>query len=193
MPKLKRWQVLDAVHDAAVVGFSLADIATDILVALEFRADGHATLWTVSAAIFALAQLSYAFLFVFVFAREWSACGRLALFFAVLPVAQLVPFFTWFESFHWPALDARLREAGLKPTAVAEVEAADRDDGTAEGEDDGGAAGEDFLFGYVRSKYQAHAGFIVEAFVEAVPQAVLQIIAVTRSGGLTDFGFDNPR
>jgi hypothetical protein len=38
------------------------------------------------------------------------------------------------------------------------------------------------LWGYIQSKYQSHAGFLAEALAEAIPQCVLQTIAVITMG-----------
>lgn len=95
-------------------------------------------------------------------------------------------------------------EPTLDPTAAAAAEADARaasqdeeqgrrtttttDDNTTEGAAGrraGAAAapeGGDMLWGYIQSKYQSHAGFLAEALAEAIPQCVLQTIAVITMG-----------
>eukprot|EP00808_Paulinella_micropora_P029423 g6684.t1 len=121
--------------------------------------------------IFSLAQAAYAFLFTATWGKEWSSWHKILLFFLVLPFGQVVPFFTWLESFHFPCLNRRLQDLGLRPT----------DEVGTSSSIESRPATFDNLWAYIQKKYQAHAGFLAEAFVEAVPQCVLQIAAVTLS------------
>ena len=91
----------------------------------------------------------------------------MAWFFAALPLSQLVPTFVWLESFHVKGVDDALRRVGLEPTNAA---------GTAAGGDT------DELWAFVRQKFSSHAGFIAEAVMEALPQAVLQVGFAARAG-----------
>ena len=113
----RAWRWLDALYDGFVVSFALTDIVTDVAVAVEFYERGEWTFFAISSSIFLLAQLSYAFLFVAAFAPHWSTSRRVLLFFAVLPLAQLVPFFAWLESFHVRHVDGCLLRCGMKPSA----------------------------------------------------------------------------
>mmetsp|Transcript_64033 Transcript_64033/g.187351 ORF Transcript_64033/g.187351 Transcript_64033/m.187351 type:complete len:663 (-) Transcript_64033:163-2151(-) len=158
------WRLCGGVVDAFTICVSVADIVTDILVLLEFKQLGYDGFFLISLAIFALAQCAYAFLFTATFAGHRAPMMRCIVFLAALPFGQLVPLFTWLEVLRFPAVDRSLRSVGLKPT---------RDDTTKLDSDTG-----DSLWGFLQSKYQSHAGFLVEAFVEAVPQAVLQTIFV---------------
>lgn len=164
------WRICGGLLDAFTVTVSVADIITDVLVLMEFRRLGHAAFFQLSAAVFALAQLSYAFLFAATFAGHRSAKFRSATFLAVLPLAQLVPLFAWLEALRLPAVDRRLEALGLQPTAGPQAS--------------GAADVGDSLWSFLQAKYQSHAGFLVEAFVEAVPQAVLQTVfaATVRQG-----------
>ena len=83
-----------------------------------------------------------------------------------LPFSQLVPVFTLLESLHLPAVSKLLRRVGLRPTV---------EDATATSDGDS-------LWALMQRKSQAHAGFLVEALVEAIPQCALQVSAVVVAG-----------
>jgi len=157
--------------DAFTISVSIADIVTDVLVLLEFREMGYDVFFRASLAIFALAQVSYAFLFVATFASGRFIRFRVTVFLVVLPLGQLVPLFTWLEALHLPAVDRALAYCGLSPTSKAQS-LAQADSG-------------DSLWSFLQSKYQSHAGFLVEAFVEAVPQSVLQTVFVVLARRVT--------
>jgi len=57
-----------------------------------------------------------------------------------------------------------------------------RDAGRSKGSNDGSG---DMLWSALEAKYKSHAGFLVEAFVEAVPQAVLQVVFTVSKGEAT--------
>jgi len=163
-----RWHLLDWLHDAWTVISSAIDIITDVLVACSFYNKGHMTFFWLSILIFTAAQLSYAFLFTGTWASKHSTFGKLAVFMCVLPFGQLIPIFTWLESFRIPVIDQCLGSLSLTPTGKPK--------NTAEAAAETSEA--DSLWGYIQRKYTAHAGFLAEAFVEAIPQAVLQLVAV---------------
>lgn len=180
MHQLSLWQVLDALHDAWTVSSSIVDIFTDILVAIAFYQQGHMAFFYSSLAIFVVAQVSYAFLFTGTWAANHSMGRQLCVFFAVLPFGQLIPVFAWLESFRFAAIDRCLKALDLTPTAKAtKVPLASAGGSaaaaTAPMRDDGGA---DNLWTFIQRKYTAHAGFLAEAFVEAIPQGILQLVAI---------------
>lgn len=162
------WRAFSVLVDAVTVSLSVADIITDMLVLAQFRRQGHDWFFWVSFGIFALAQISYAFLFAGLLATGRTPGARARIFVAVLPFAQLVPVFAWLEALHFAPIDRVVVRLGLTPTAAKDL---------AIESDDGGS-----LWGFLQSKYRSHAGFIVEALVEAVPQAALQTVFVVAMG-----------
>ena len=152
----------ECAFDTLTAFLSLSDIAADVAVAVEFWHDERYVFFYVSVAIFALAQAAYSFLFVASYGAHLSNGKQLTTFILAIPFAQLVPVFTLIESFHLPSVGAALRAAGLRPTATDEPVATDMDS----------------LWTLLQRKYHAHAGFLVEALVEALPQCTLQIAAV---------------
>jgi hypothetical protein len=175
-------------NDLIVVFFSLADIVLDILVCYQFYQAERFIFFYFSVVIFCFAQLSYSFLFVGTWANDHSPLQKICLFLVVLPFGQFVPLFTWLESFRFASLDNILVGCGLKPTFDPLV--------SLEGDDD--YHNGDMLWDYIQRKYQAHAGktstyyhiifilnrlgFLAEALAEAIPQCILQTIAVITAG-----------
>ena len=154
----------ELVFDFATAALSMADIVADVAVTVEFYQAGRFTFFTISLGIFALAQACYAFLFAATYGGHLSNCKKTIVFLFALPFAQLVPVFALVESFHLSHVSDMLRGAGLRPTSMEEARPAD--------------SGADSLWQLLQRKYHAHAGFLVEALVEAIPQCALQIAAV---------------
>ena len=102
--------------DIATATFSVMDVACDILVTYEYYLQGRMRYFYSSIDIFALAQLTYAFLFTATYCKSVRVQERVWVFCAVLPVAQLYPVFAWLETLRIPQLAAILRAAGLRDT-----------------------------------------------------------------------------
>jgi hypothetical protein len=158
--------------DVLTAAVSLADIVTDVFVAREFHLEGHSGFFACSVALLLVAQLSYAFMFAGTFAPTHSPAGQLCVFTLALPVGQLVPIFAWVESLRLPWLTRSVRRLGLTPSSDAETAGETASDA-------------DELWAAIQSKYRSHAGFLLEAIVEAVPQGLLQTVFVVVHGQLT--------
>jgi hypothetical protein len=159
------------VNDILVILFSLSDIILDILVCLQFYKHSQMLYFYISVSIFIVAQLTYGFLFVATWGKHLPPSRQMAVFAAIIPFGQFVPIFTWVESFRFEWLDSLITSAGLTPTADPLTE--DDADAAAEG---------DMLWGYIQSKYQSHAGFLAETLAEAIPQCMLQTVAIISTG-----------
>jgi len=141
----------------------------DVLVLRAFAEHENPVFFRLSLAVFVMAQIAYAFLFTATLGRgHTTVTGFVATFLLVLPFSQLVPVFAWLESFHFAHVDAAIKRLGLRPTAPRAA--------SASGED------ADALWSFFHSKWQANAGFLIEAIVEAVPQALLQTSFVLATG-----------
>lgn len=104
------------INDILVIAFSLSDIVLDVLVCLQFYNKNEMPFFYISVAIFVLAQLSYSFLFTATWGKHLSPCSQILVFILVLPLGQLVPIFTWVESFRFEWLDRKITSLGLKPS-----------------------------------------------------------------------------
>jgi hypothetical protein len=171
--RMKFFQFLDfLLNDVIVVIFSVVDIALDLLVCKQFYLQERMTFFYLSVAIFVIAQLSYSFLFVATWGKKLSPSAKICTFLLVLPFGQFVPFFTWVEAFHWSFLDQFIKDSGLTPTSDSS------DENTNDETVPIGGAENDMLWDYIQHKYQSHAGFVAEALAEAIPQCILQTIAL---------------
>ena len=176
--KLFTWKTLDFIlNDLLVVLFSLCDIFLDVAVCSQFYQKDQMEFFYISVVIFFFAQFSYCFLFVATWGKDLQPTQKVIVFLCTLPVGQLIPFFTWIETFRFSWLDKTLVAVGLQPTACGGTA---RDMEREEEEHTGG--GGDMLWGYIQQKYQAHAGFLAEALAEAIPQCILQTIAIISTG-----------
>ena len=162
----------EAAFDVLTAVVSFADIVTDVFVAREFHLEGHHGFFVCSVALLILAQFSYAFMFAGTFAPSHSPAGQLCVFTLALPFGQFVPIFTWVESLRNAAVTRFVRRLGLKPSCDVETAAQS-------------AADADQLWSAIQSKYRSHAGFLLEAIVEAVPQGLLQTVFIVVYGQLT--------
>jgi hypothetical protein len=94
------------------------------------------------------------------------------MFFVVLPVGQFVPFLAWIESFEFECVDKLFQFLQLHTKGSDDVST------FREFEEAGG----DLLYDYIQKKFYSHGGFLVEALAEAIPQSILQTIAVLYFG-----------
>ena len=176
-------RVASAAYDAVQAATSVVDVATDVAVLETLaRSKDDEPFFLASLLVFALAQMSYAMLFVVAYGRKKKTVkARVALFLAALPLAQLVPLFVWIESMGFGAVDRMLRFVGLEPTSATHawspVPLDESGVGRAGDDDDPGQ-----LWTLVHKKMRSNAGFLVEAVAEAIPQALLQVTYVATRG-----------
>ena len=166
-------ETVSLAHDVMTAGFSVGDVALDVLVCMQFYATGDMSFFWASIIVFAAAQVTYAFLFTATFAEHRPVSGRLLVFACVLPLAQLIPVFTWIESCDVPRLHGAMRSLGLRPS----LRGCSRE-----------RASSDSLWLLFKAKVGAHAGFLAEALVEAVPQCALQTAHAVLVGRLSAVG-----
>jgi len=157
----------DILHDIWTVSSSFIDIITDILVTYEFYQNGHMVFFYLSMIIFMVAQFSYAWIFAETWGKHASPLRIIFIFIIILPFAQLIPIFTWLESFHFDIIDKFLLKISLVPTSNDPVPTTT----TQRSEND-------LLWNYIQKKCKAHLGFLAEAFFEAIPQGILQTVAI---------------
>ena len=107
------------------------------------------------------------------YAKYYSSSQKVFIFFLVLPFGQFVPFLSWVDSFDFPCFKAFFEVFNLKAKDTAYEQSMTR-----EYEETGG----DMLFDFIRKKFYSHGGFLIEALAEAIPQSILQTIAVLYFG-----------
>jgi hypothetical protein len=154
--------VSEKYHDFAALAVSITDIVLDVLVMLEFRAQGLVTHFVLSLSCFALAQTSYSLLFV----QRWISdasfrnlrFAQAVGFVLVWPFAQLIPVLICLEAQGFECVTRFLKCLHLKPRTRKD-------------------AHDNSLWGKLSRRWSAHAGFFLEALVEAVPQSAIQVHA----------------
>lgn len=157
-------RVLAWIFDVFTVLLSVTDVVTDVLVLIEMRRLGYETLFSISLSIFALSQISYTVMFVNLFASDQVPHKKALCFLVVLPLAQFVPFFNWLESLHLAPVVHVMEKLGL------------------EASDEPKRSDEKGFKEAIEGKLRSHLGFIMEAFVEAIPQAALTTIFIVVLG-----------
>merc|ERR1719235_2558486 len=160
--------VAEKYHDFGALAVSVTDIALDVAVMLEFHAQGLETHFILSLTCFALAQTTYSLLFVQRWIGHDGSSGRHTQsnlrmcqaigFVLVWPFAQFIPLLICLEAQGFECVSRGLRFLNLTPR-------------TPKTEHDNS------LWGKLSRRWSAHAGFFLEALVEAVPQSAIQVHA----------------
>jgi len=153
---------------------SVVDIVLDVIVTLEFyqlyssfpKSHQYAYFFYSSLFIMLFAQVAYAFLFCVQYSSSPSPARVFFLFLVVFPFAQFVPFFMFLESSQVEFIKVHfVTRFNLKPSS-----------------DNLNLNASNSLFHKnVLSRCKTHFGFIIEAFVEAIPQCILQTIFICYS------------
>merc|ERR1712159_68842 len=164
----KAWEWFDTATDIITVFFAVVDIAMDVWICRSYYYAGRTRFFNVSLALLCIAQISFASLFTIQYKRVQrvdSFWTQAITFICVLPVAQLVPLFIYAESFESEPMERFMRWLSLQRSDPPRIQ-----------------PGEDLTLFKIRCKLMSHLGFLVEACVEAVPQSVLQLVAMQHAG-----------
>eukprot|EP01083_Nonionella_stella_P220767 789499_1 len=154
-------------YDLLTIVISIADVATDIIVLIDFYNKERMSFFTISLTILILAQCSYAMACAVRFNTldNWRAHNSCLAFCCLLPFGTLVAFMIYFASeetglecfrnFMHDGLNLKLNNSLFK------VKVRDSN-----------------IVTWIKKKLDKHLGFILEAAIEAFPQSLLQIIAI---------------
>ena len=157
-------------YDLLTILISIADVTTDIWVIVKFYNDKRQTFFIISLLVMILAQLSYAVAFVFRFQPQWRATNRqtelrgLAMFCTILPLTPIMSFI-----FYWCEINNKNWFITLMKKLF------DIDD---ELDLDSKDPNQPKILLWIKKKARKHMGFILEAMVEALPQSIIQLIAI---------------
>ena len=162
-------ETLGIIYDTVAVFISLADVVTDLWITYEYYVLGHMTFFYISICILGIAQLSYSVTFGLRCMKEYGGLtGFMCCCCCALPVSPLISFILYL--FHHPrTFCSRL----FKHTCIGEKFNIDDDDLLKFGDADQSEWNK-----FLMKKLSAHIGFILEAFCEAFPQSLLQMIAI---------------
>eukprot|EP01083_Nonionella_stella_P175374 610516_1 len=142
---------------------SVLDVTTDIIVCIGFYQKDRMVFFGISLTILCLALIAYDMAFVLRFSREKNG-GDLALFACLLPVSPFLPFVFYFTDSNDKPLSKFLEKHCCGFNIKMDPPWAPEDASK--------------LRKFMESKVEKHLGFILEALVEAFPQAILQMIAI---------------
>jgi hypothetical protein len=153
---------LDYLYDFFTLVLACLDIVTDLLVCQEFYENGENVFFVTCAAILCIAGISFSALFCTLFASGKSDGKKALIFLLVLPISPLVPAIVWILSFQIPWLDDFWRNTlGFREMDMSIY-----------------SANKDPVKLYLMRKLISHGGFMCESLVEAVPQSILQMVAI---------------
>ena len=161
-------------YDLITILISIADVTTDIWVIYNFKIAKRTTFFTISLIIMILAQLSYAIAFMWRFRveeKDLTTYTRerkiLCLFISILPFTPLMSFVFYICSeFPNNFLMKFLRDNF------------DVNDSLSDELEDGINPNQAKIIVWVKKKLTKHMGFILEAMIEALPQSIIQLIAI---------------
>eukprot|EP01083_Nonionella_stella_P156659 507573_1 len=154
-------------YDLLTIIISIADVATDVIVLIDFYNKERMTFFTISLIILILAQCSYAMACAVRFDTidNWKAHNSCLAFCCLLPFGTLVAFMMYFASddtgCDW---FSNFIEYDLGLTCNSSAFAVRQRDSN--------------MVKWIKKKLDKHLGFILEAAIEAFPQSLLQIIAI---------------
>eukprot|EP01084_Bolivina_argentea_P113469 202206_1 len=146
-------------YDILAVTISVLDVSTDVIVCIEFYLNGRWEFFGISITILFLALVAYDISFIVKYSDEWKVSAYIQLFFALLPISPFLPFIFYFA-------DSSDKFANfIENTCCWNISIHENtvpDDASR-------------LKKFMVSKINKHLGFIIEALVEAFPQAILQM------------------
>ena len=165
-------QTLTHSYDLLTILISIADVTTDVWVIYKFYIDKRETFFIISLIVMILAQLSYAIAFVFRFQPQWTPklqkqnieMRALVMFFIVLPLAPVLSFIIY-----WCEMNDKnwfLTWLSDKFYIGDELDLTTNDPNQPK------------ILIWIKTKARKHMGFILEAMVEALPQSIIQLIAI---------------
>ena len=151
-------------YDVLTILISIADVTTDIWVIYNYKIQNRNTFFIISLIIMILAQLSYSVAFAVRFLSDaWeSMCKKLTIYFLlVLPLSPIMSFIFFILSFEGNWITRLFKWFGFE----------DDFDGSA-------YENQPPIIVWIEKKMRKHMGFIMEALIEALPQSIIQLIAI---------------
>eukprot|EP01084_Bolivina_argentea_P089359 161248_1 len=160
-------QCINILYDILTIFISIADITTDVIVLISFYNQGRTTFFVLSLIILIIAHMAYSVAFIWrydVVNNENILC-TIALFFILIPLGSIVSFIIFFTDNENSKFSQR-----FKKLTDWDVESSFRNNNL--------DTTESKMAQWIIKKLSKHIGFIIEAGIEALPQSLLQIIAI---------------
>ena len=180
---------LNTTYDILTIVISIADIITDIIVLISFYNNERPAFFAISLVILIIAQLCYAALFMWRYYPDISDCAVILLFIAIIPFGTVVSFLVYLTDDKESAIHKYLAPNFLKfhITDTLESQYSNAKHGKMTKwiinkfskfclySMSPAKTCHFFQYNFL---YKRHIGFIIEAGVEALPQSLLQIVAI---------------
>ena len=160
----RAWQemtIWDWIYDVIGLFIALSDVITDYIVTYQYYQDGHMIYFWIACGIFAVAQTTYAGMFIMTVPRTDSICLRFIIFLFYFPFAATLSMFWWLQAVG--LFQDTLSMFGCK--SDEEKKAAHN-------------AKKDVKSEWIDYKFRNHAGFLVESMIESFPMSIIQMIAI---------------
>ena len=162
--------ILTHSYDLLTILISIADVTTDVWVIYKFYNDKREAFFIIALIVMIVAQLSYAVAFVIRFRPQWSTWRHhpqlraFAMFCTILPLTPIMSFI-----FYWCELNDKNWFIKLlnKIFYIEDEIYLDAND-----------PNQPKILIWIKTKARKHMGFILEAMVEALPQSIIQLIAI---------------
>ena len=160
---------INILYDIITILISIADISTDVIVLISFYIEGRTTLFVISLIILIMAQLCYAVAFIWRYEvfDDSNIWVIIFVFCCLLPIGWIVSFIFYFTDdedswcstqFYKIKRSQWTIDCSFKNNMLHKNQSA--------------------MTRWIITKLSKHMGFIIEAGIEALPQSLLQIIAI---------------
>lgn len=152
------YKTLTYCYDLLTILISLADVITDILVIYKFYIDKRKGGFALSIVVMILAQLSYPLTFIYRFCPQscLSTTVMLCIMFLLTPVVPCICY--------WCEVDKK--NCLIKLFGIADRLNIDT------------KYNHPKMKTWIKTKARKHMGFILQAMIEALPQSIIQMIAI---------------
>ena len=150
-------------YDTLIIFISFADLGTDLCVLYQYYINGRGTFFIIGLIFIIIAQLAYCYVFIEEYTNfYWRKSQILCLFLGILPFSWILSVVMYMgEKSAWFRNAILTDKFGFTtPTAFKKYES------------------KTDAYNWAREKLFRHIGFILESVLEALPQAILQIIAI---------------
>ena len=152
-------------YDLLTILISIADVTTDVWVIYNYKIQNRQVFFDLSLAVMILAQLSYAIAFVMRFENDMceKPCKHIALFCVILPMTPFMSFIFYWLSFDNNILINTIKHFGFRDEFSSANNIHKK---------------QAPIIIWIKKKMLKHMGFIMEAVFEALPQSIIQLIAI---------------
>ena len=163
-------------YDILTATISIADITTDIWVIVNFYIKKRLTFFWIALIVLIIAQISYGIAFVikFVDPRKYARTAMLQWFVFGLFVFTMYEFYILFYKWSWFTISKIFKH-------YLDLEIEDKDKEWHESwatKEDISKNKSSNITEWIEKKFRKHLGFIMEAVIEAIPQSIIQMIAI---------------